>query len=64
MGIEDSEEYMLELRMSLAEFTKNTSSNKSIGNCHQSTFLDLNVNAPQFISSHDSCELVDRSAKV
>ncbi|XP_065941304.1 spindle assembly abnormal protein 6 homolog [Magallana gigas] len=49
----DSVEYMLHLRLKLAELTKSASSTKTLENVHQSTSINLNVNAQEFAQCND-----------
>lgn len=52
----DSVEYMLHLRLKLAELTKSASSTKTLENVHQSTSINLNVNAQEFAQSNDTSQ--------
>lgn len=49
----DSVEYMFNLRLRLAELTKSASSTKTLENVHQSTSINLNVNAQEFAQCND-----------
>ena len=49
----DSVEYMLHLRLRLAELTKSASSTETLENVHQSTSINLNVNAQEFAQCND-----------
>ncbi|XP_065931395.1 uncharacterized protein MCAP_0864-like [Magallana gigas] len=51
-----SVEYMLHLRLKLAELTKSASSTKTLENVHQSTSINLNVNAQEFAQSNDTSQ--------
>ncbi|XP_062582942.1 uncharacterized protein LOC134244699 [Saccostrea cucullata] len=53
LEIEDSDEYMLDLRLKLAELTKNGKASENLNQCIS---RNLNVNAPQFIPSNESLE--------
>lgn len=52
--INDSVEYMLDLKLRLAELTKSATSNKTFENVHQSTPTNLSVNVPEFAKSNDT----------
>lgn len=52
----DSVEYMLHLRLKLAELTKSASSTKTLENVHQSTSISLNVNAQEFAQCNDTSQ--------
>lgn len=52
----DSVEYMSHLRLRLAELTKIASSNQTLENVHQSTSINLNVNAQEFAQCNDTSQ--------
>lgn len=54
--IENSVEYMLDLKLRLAELTERASSNKTFENVHQSTSFNLNVNVPEFAQCNDTSQ--------
>ncbi|XP_065926123.1 uncharacterized protein [Magallana gigas] len=56
MEIRDSVEYMSHLRLRLAELTKSASSTKTLENVHQSTSINLNVNAQEFAQCNDTSQ--------